>query len=42
MKYGLVGVKTTKKTKVLKEESEIEEQPEKPKIKRLTYTKKAN
>ena len=42
MKYGLVGVKPIKKVKDLKEEPQIVEQPEKPKIKRLTYTKKAN
>jgi uncharacterized membrane protein len=42
MKYGLVEVKPIKKVKDLKEEPQIVEQPEKPKIKRLTYTKKAN
>jgi len=42
MKYGLAGVKPIKKVKDLKEEPQIVEQPEKPKIKRLTYTKKAN
>jgi len=42
MKYGLVGVKPIKKVKDLKEEPQIVEQPEKPKIKRLTYTKKDN
>jgi uncharacterized membrane protein len=41
MKYGLVGDKPTKKSKVVKSEPIIEE-TEKPKIKRLTYTKKAN
>ena len=41
IKFGLVDVKPTNKPKVVKSEPIIED-TEKPKIKRLTYTKKAN
>ena len=41
IKFGLVEVKPINKPKVVKTEPIIEE-TEKPKIKRLTYTKKAN
>jgi uncharacterized membrane protein len=42
IKFGLVESKSTKKPKPVKSEEPIVELTEKPKIKRLTYTKKTD
>ena len=42
IKFGLVESKSTKKSKPVNPQESTIEETEKPKIKRLTYTKKAN
>jgi uncharacterized membrane protein len=42
VKFGLVETKSTKKSKPVKDQESITEELDKPKIKRLTYSKKTD